>query len=183
MSAATPDAAARVLQSAKEAFGFVPNLIKEMCDHNPAVAQLYMAAMSSLEGGVLSPAEREGVVLTVSRYNDCHYCTKAHAASCVAAGVSPEDVNAINSGGLPGNERLRNLAQATRLLLDKRGWLDEEDWAMLRAKGITRAELYDIAAIAGIKSISNYINHVASTDVDQPILDTLYQQGVAGEEA
>ena len=45
----------------------------------------------------------------------------------VSSGLPQEEAETINSGGLPSDDRLRVLVQATRLLLDKRGWLDDED--------------------------------------------------------
>lgn len=155
-----------VEKTAKEAYGFVPNLVKEISDHNPAAARLYLATMTLLEEGTLTDPEREIVLFTVSRHNDCHYCTSAHGKLAVAAGLSPDTVRAVNSGDLPSDDRLRVLVQATRLMLDKRGWLDAEDLESLERKGVDRAELYEINALIGIKTFSNYVNHVAQTDVD-----------------
>jgi uncharacterized peroxidase-related enzyme len=152
---------------AREALGFVPNLIKELSEHNPAAAKLYLSTTGLLgEGGSLTTPEQEVVLLAVSRYNDCHYCTSVHGKKAVSAGLDRETVETVNSGGLPSDNRLRVLVQATRLMLDKRGWLDEEDLDSLQKKGVDRAELYEINALIGIKTFSNYVNHVAQTEVD-----------------
>src|SRR5215467_12239256 len=63
------------LAKVKAAFGFVPNLMAGIADTNPAVATGYLGASAALEGGVLSPAEKQVVMLAVSSFNDCHYCT------------------------------------------------------------------------------------------------------------
>jgi uncharacterized peroxidase-related enzyme len=155
-----------VQEAARDAVGFVPNLVKELSEHNPAAAQLYLKTVSLLEQVSLSDVEREVVFLTVSRYNDCHYCTSVHGKMAISSGLSRETVETVNSGGLPSDERLRVLVQATRLMLDKRGWLDEDDLDSLDTQGVTRAELYEINAIIGVKTFSNYVNHVAQTEVD-----------------
>jgi len=162
----TPPATQEVQETAREALGFLPNLVEELSEHNPAAAKLYLATTDLLEQGHLSDTEREVVFLTVSRYNDCHYCTSAHGKMAVSSGLSRETVDAINSGGLPSDDRLRALVQTTRLLLDKRGWLDDDDLDSLRAKGVDQADLFEINAIAGVKTFSNYVNHVAQTEVD-----------------
>jgi len=162
------DQATEVQNQAKQAFGFVPNLITEMTDHNPAVGAAYLSANGALEDGVLTPAEQQAVILAVSSYNDCHYCTKAHAAAGQQAGLSAETVNTINAGGLPDDERLQTLVQATRKVLGKRGWLSDTDLSDLEVDGIDRGELYEIVALVGAKTISNYINHIAGTEVDEP---------------
>ena len=155
-----------VRDSAKEEYGFLPNLLKEISEHNPAAAQSYLATMNLLKQGTLSAPERQTVLLAVSRYNDCHYCTSAHAQMGEAAGLDADTVDAINTGSLPEDERLRALVQATRLLLDKRGWLDDEDRESLREQGIDESTLHEINALIGVKTFSNFVNHVADTPVD-----------------
>jgi len=161
-----PSTTQEVQEAARETMGFLPNLIEELSEHNPAAARLYLATTDLIEDGHLTDSEREVVFLAVSRYNDCHYCTSIHGKKAIAAGLARETVDTINSGGLPSDDRLRVLVQATRLLLDKRGWLDDEDLDGLQAKGVGRAELFEINAIIGIKTFSNYVNHVAQTEVD-----------------
>jgi AhpD family alkylhydroperoxidase len=168
-TASQTDHAEQVHDKAEQALGFVPNLIKEITDENPAVADAYLTANGLLEeGGVLSPPEQQAVILAISSYNDCHYCTKAHAAAGQQAGLDPDTIATINEGGLPDDDRLKSLVRASRRILGKRGWLsdvDEEEFADL---GLGRPELYEIVALAGIKTISNYVNHIAGTEIDEP---------------
>ena len=163
------DRAEQVHGKAKQALGFVPNLIKEMTRENPAVGDAYLTAQGLLEeGGVLSPAEQQAVILAISSYNDCHYCTKAHAVAGQQAGLDAETTEIINEGGLPEDDRLRALVRASRRILGKRGWLSDGDEAEFADLGLERPELYEIIAIAGIKTMSNYVNHIAGTEVDAP---------------
>lgn len=165
-SSVSPEAAERVREQAREAYGFVPNLVDELLEHNPAAADLYLRTFSLVKEGVLSDAEREIVLLTVSRYNDCYYCTSVHQKRAVSVGLDRETVETVNNGGLPSENRLRVLVQATRLMLDKRGWLDDDDLDSLQNNGVGRADLYELNALIGIKTFSNYVNHVAQTQVD-----------------
>ena len=163
------DHAQQVHEKAEQALGFVPNLIAEMTQENPAVGDAYLTSQGIVEeGGVLSPAEQQAVILAVSSYNDCHYCTKAHAVAGQQAGLNANAVEAINAGGLPNDDRLRSLVQATRRILGKRGWLSDADETEFSDLGVERPELYEIVALAGIKTISNYVNHIAGTEIDEP---------------
>lgn len=153
-------------QTAKQAFGFVPNLIDEMATQNPAVAQTYLQANGTIEDGVLNPAEQQAVILTISAYNDCHYCTKAHAAVGQQAGLSKETISTILASGLPDDDRLAALARATRRIMGKRGWLNDDDLTELQSWGLDRDAIYEIVGLIGIKTMSNYINHIAGTEVD-----------------
>jgi AhpD family alkylhydroperoxidase len=163
------DHAEQVHEKAEQALGFVPNLIGELTQENPAVADAYLTSQGIVEeGGVLSPAEQQTVILAASSYNDCHYCTKAHAVAGQQAGLDAETVEAINEGGLPSDDRLKSLVRATRRILGKRGWLSDADEAEFADLGLERPELYEIVGLVGIKTISNYVNHIAGTEVDAP---------------
>ncbi len=163
------DHAEQVHDKAKQALGFVPNLITEMTKENPAVGDAYLTATGIVEeGGVLSSAEQQAVILAISSYNDCHYCTKAHAVAGKQAGLDAETVDTINEGGLPNDDRLKSLVRATRRILGKRGWLSDGDEAEFADLGLERPEFYEIVALVGIKTMSNYVNHIAETEVDEP---------------
>jgi len=163
------DHAQQVHEKAEQALGFVPNLVKEITKENPAVAEAYLTATGIVEeGGVLSGAEQQAVILAASSYNDCHYCTKAHAVAGQQAGLDAETVETINEGGLPSDDRLKSLVRATRRILGKRGWLSDADEAEFADLGLERPELYEIVGLVGIKTISNYVNHIAGTEVDAP---------------
>ncbi|WP_022836094.1 carboxymuconolactone decarboxylase family protein [Salisaeta longa] len=156
-----------IIRSAQEAFGFLPNLLQEMMEHNPAVARTYLTTMKAMEQGTMHPAERETVVLTISRYNDCHYCSAAHGKSCAMVGVPEADIEAVRTGQLPDDERLRDLVRATRLIMDKHGALSDDEKDDLRSRGISASDLYEITALIGIKTLSNFVNQTAQTTVDE----------------
>jgi len=161
--------AEEVREMAKQALGLVPNVITEITDENPAVGEAYLTGQGLLqEKGVLSPAEQQAVILAVSSHNNCHYCTKAHAVVGKQAGLDAETVETINAGGLPDDDRLRALVQATRRILTKNGWLNDVDEAEFEDLDLGRPELYEIIGLIGIKTISNYVNHIAETEVDEP---------------
>jgi len=171
-SVSSSSATEQVRALAKDFYGgFVPNQIKVLNEHSPAAARMYIATMDLVEQGELADEEREAVILAVSRYNDCHYCTRTHAFLGREAGLSQETIEAIHRGGLPADTRLRILVRVTRRLLDKRGWLDEEDLADLAAEGVGRTELYEINTLIGLKIFSNYVNHIAQTAVDDLVTE------------
>lgn len=165
-------------------FGFVPNLITELAE-SPAVAKAYLTATDILSSGSLSPKEQQAVQIAVATHNACHYCTAVHGGIGLKAGLSEDDIAAILSGEVPEDERLAALVAATRRVLDARGWLDANDVGALNARGVSKAELYEIIAFVGVKTITNYINHIAQTEIDEPFraLTDLpaYQQAIGAE--
>lgn len=154
-----------IFEAVKKRYGFVPNLIREM-SRNPAVARVYLEGQEALASGVLSPLEQQVVQLAVSAFNECDYCRAAHSLGSKMAGVPAAEIEAVRRGDLPTSPRLRSLVHAAWLVLDTRGSLGDDNVAALEAEGIGRAQLYEIVAIVGLKTISNYINHIAHTPID-----------------
>lgn len=165
-STATVSSVDKTLGQVERALGFVPNLLKEM-SASPATLKVYLSGQEALRGGALSASEQQAVQLAVSAANSCHYCQAVHEWLGRKVGLSLEDGTAIRKGGLPAAEWLAPVVRATRLLLEKKGWLTAGDLAALEQEGITKAKVYEIVAFIGLKTISNYINHIAHTPIDQ----------------
>ncbi|RMH31875.1 MAG: carboxymuconolactone decarboxylase family protein [Nitrospirae bacterium] len=159
-----------VLESVGRQLGFVPNVLKEM-SINPTVLHVYLKGQETLVRGQLTPKEQQAVQLMVSVFNDCQYCQAAHRWLGMQVGVSPSDVQALLAGGIPtGDPALAAVARATKLLLENKGWLDPEVLSTLASEGVDRARLYEIIALIGLKTISNYINHIAHTPIDESLM-------------
>ncbi len=156
---------ARILADIKNKIGFVPHLFEEM-NNNPATLLVYIKGQEALTHGSLTHREQQAVQLAVSTTNGCHYCRAAHQWLGRQAGIPSADLDAISAGNLPKDEPLAALVRATRMVLFRKGWLTTGDLEVLEQQGITRAKLYEIVAIIGLKTISNYVNHIAHTPID-----------------
>ncbi|MEM6456435.1 MAG: carboxymuconolactone decarboxylase family protein [Acidobacteriota bacterium] len=170
MSAKTITAEARqeAIDRAQSTYGFVPNLMQAMADGNPVTLHAYLDGSAVIGKGVLTHAEQQAVMLAISAYNSCHYCTAAHRTIGKGAGIDGDDLVRIDRGENPQDERLAALVIATRRLLDQRGFLDDDDQSELAELGVDRAQLYEIITIVGLKTITNYVNHLARTEIDPP---------------
>lgn len=164
-SAVSIDQAQQIRDAVEEKWGFVPNLVEQLVV-SPETARLYLEGSEIIAGGLLNEEEQNAVKLAVSTANGCTYCRSAHRALGGKAGTSAEDLERIDAGELPSDDRLAALVRATRLAMDKRGWLDAGDLERLEAEGIDRRRLYEIVSIIALKTISNYVNHIAHTAVD-----------------
>lgn len=156
-----------IFAAIEKKYGFVPNLIREMAK-SPAVARVYLGGQDAMTAASLPARDQQVVQLAVSVYNECEYCRAAHRVGAKMAGIAPADIGAIENGDLAQEPRVRALAAAAWLVLDMRGWLTAADLASLESGGIDRAQLYEIVALVGLKTISNYVNHIAHTAIDGP---------------
>lgn len=161
MSKTREDAIARV----KATFGMVPNMLAEMAD-SPMTVDIYMDGMAAMPTGTLTPAEQQAVILTISAFNGCDYCLAAHGMMARQTGLDSGAVAALKDGKAPDDARLGALCAATRQILEKRGWLDGADMAHWAAQGLDRGQLFEIVGLIGVKTISNYVNHMAHTRID-----------------
>jgi alkylhydroperoxidase family enzyme len=158
-----------VQQSARRAYGTVPNFLHVMNRDAAAPSAAYIAADEALMDGLLSPSAQQAVLLALAEHHNSRYDAVAHARLALDAGLSPATVNHLLAGQLPHDERLRALVEATRLTCDERGWLDADALERLRERGVSRGELYEIFALHGMKTFSSFVNHIVDPDLDSPL--------------
>ncbi|MBB6350003.1 carboxymuconolactone decarboxylase family protein [Nonomuraea muscovyensis] len=63
----------------------------------------------------------------------------------------------------PMLEAARRLTQA---MVARRGWVDDDEIEAFLAAGYTRRNVLDIVLGVGMKTLSNYTNHIAHTPLD-----------------
>ncbi len=62
--------------------------------------------------------------------------------------------------------RWRRYGRLTRAMVVQRGWVDEAEIEAFLAAGHTRRQVLDIVLGVGMKTLSNYTNHIACTPLD-----------------
>ncbi len=154
-----------IFAAVKEKFGFVPNLFRSL-SISPAVSEVYLKANMAMEGAAIPAREAQAVNLAVSTENGCKYCMAAHTAMCKMVGIPANEIELIKQNGLPEDSALASAVKAARLIMEKKGWLTEAELDELAKSGVDRAKIYEIIALIGIKTIANYVNHVAKTKID-----------------
>ncbi len=156
-----------LLDAAEAKFGFVPNVLKQMGE-SPAALEVYLGGQKALgtEGNRLTDEQRNYVQLATSQANGCNYCSAAHKAIGKMQGSDPAHLDAIAKGETIAEADGGAYVDATRLLMEKKGFLDGQDLARLQAQGINREAIYEIVASIAVKQVSNWVNHIAGTKVD-----------------
>lgn len=160
-----PEASRATLEATTKKYGFLPNLFGVLAE-SPTAVQSYAAINKALGQSALSPVEQQVVALTVSVTNDCAYCVGAH--STVAQMVHmPEDILAALREQRPLSDRKLNaLRTLVMSAMRHRGWVPEEDLEHFVAAGYTRQHVLDVITLLALKTLSNYVNHIAHTPLD-----------------
>lgn len=161
-----PEGARELLAGAKSNYGFVPNLLGVMATA-PALLKAYMTLARIYEESSLSTAERQAVLLTVSYENECEYCVAAHSMIAGMQKVPSDVVNAIRDGKPIADDKLEALRRFAASVVRSRGWPTQEDVRAFLGAGYGQQQVLEVVLGVGIKTLSNYTNHIAATPLDE----------------
>lgn len=164
-SQTAPPAARAFLDGAAAKFGFVPNLLGVMAN-SPQLLQAYLTLSELFGQTSLSPVEQQVVLLTVSKTNGCDYCVAAHCKLAKMAKVPEQVIAGILEGRAIDDGKLAALSSVTTQLVSTRGWPEENAVQGFLKAGYTSAQLLEVVLGVGMKTLSNYTNHLAHTPVD-----------------
>lgn len=160
-----PEASRATLEATAKKYGFIPNLFGVLAE-SPTAVQAYAAINRALEQSALSPVEQQVVALTVSATNDCAYCMGAHSAVAQMVRISEDVLAALRDQRPLSDGKLNVLRTLVLSILDHRGWVPDEDLENFVAAGYTQRHLLDVLTIVSLKTLSNYVNHIAHTPLD-----------------
>lgn len=160
-----PEAAKPLLQGAKSAYSFVPNLLGTMAEA-PALLEGYMTLARIFNKSDLSETERQIVLMTNNRLNGCQYCMAAHTSISQGAGVPADVIEALRNGTAIADSKLEALRQFAIAVNESRGWVNQDDLDGLLDAGYTQQTVLEVILGTSLKVISNYTNHIAETEVD-----------------
>jgi uncharacterized peroxidase-related enzyme len=164
------DASKPLLAAVQKQLGVVPNLMK-LVGHSPAALEGYLSLSGALGKGKLTAPLRERIALTVADYNGCDYCLSAHDyLGRNVAKVSGAELEAARSARSE-DARTEAALQFALRVAQSRGRVSDAELAALRLAGFDEASIIEIVANVAVNVLTNYINNVAQTDIDFPVLN------------
>jgi len=155
------------LESAQQAYGTIPNLYRGFAT-NPATLKIYLAFNENLQNfGSLSAIEQQVVYLTASAENGCNYCVGAHSVIADMSDVPEQIVSELRDQKELSDAKLNVLREITLAIMEKQGWLEEQDIMRFQQAGFEQVHLLEVITIVAQKTLSNYFNHIAQTPLDE----------------
>ena len=156
-----------LLQTAQNEMGMIPNMYAGMAN-NPALLEGYISAYKSFRANSgFSSQEQEVIFLSVAYENNCDYCMAAHSFVADNWSKVPESItNAIRNNANIEDEKLKALSLFSRQMTVKRGLPSNDDVQNFLDAGYTEKDILGVIAGIGVKTMSNYFNHVSNTPVD-----------------
>jgi len=82
------------------------------------------------------------------------------------AGLSHDDVSAVQSGGKLSDPRQEALRAFTTLVVEKRSWASEADIQVFLEAGYTKAQVLEVVIGVAVKTITNYVNHMTKPELN-----------------
>ncbi len=162
--------AAELLGAVKAGMGTVPNLTKVMANQ-PAVLDVFLGMGQALSKGNLDAKTREAIALTVASANTCDYCASAHSAISQSLKVEQSEID-LRLKGQSADPKLTALLTFANAMVDKKGLVSDADLAAVREAGYNDGDIAEITANVAANIFTNYINHVAQTEIDFPVVTT-----------
>lgn len=166
-----PERSAATLREVQEQLGFIPNLYATLAE-SPTALDAYRSLDGLIRKSSLSALERELVILTVSVYHRCHYCVAAHTAVARMQELPEDVVEAIREERPIADEKLQALRRFATTVVDERGWVPQDELQAFLDAGYTRAQVLEVLVVIAYKTISNYLNHMAQTPLDEAFRET-----------
>lgn len=166
---AAPSASRPMLEAVKKQLGVAPNLFR-MVATSPAALEGYLGLAAALSRGALPAATRERIALAVAEINGCDYCLSAHAyLGKNLAKLDDAEITANRSGASndpQADAAVRFAAKVTKA----RGHVSDADLRAVTAAGYDDAQIIEIVQHVALNTWTNYINSVAATDIDFPVV-------------
>jgi uncharacterized peroxidase-related enzyme len=153
----------------KRRLGATPNMTRAMAN-SPALLAGYLDLAGALNRGVLTPATRERIALTVAQSNTCTYCLSAHSYLAEhVAHLDADDIAAARKGTATDPKTAAILAFAAAVN-EGRGTVADSEIDMARTAGITDEELAEIIGHVALNVLTNSFNKAAAVDIDFPVV-------------
>jgi uncharacterized peroxidase-related enzyme len=157
---------ASALAAVKAKLGTVPNLFSTLA-HAPAALHFCVQGSEALGQGAFTAKQRELIALVVADANACGYCLAAHTAIGGLLGLKAADMEAARSAQA-ASARDAALLTLARRIVETRGNLEPTDLDLARSRGLSDADILETVAVVALNIFSNYVNHIAGTEVDFP---------------
>lgn len=157
-----------LLDGVQKGLGVTPNMFRVAAQSSPVLEAL-TSMFGAASKGHLNAKTREAIALTVSEIDACDYCLSAHSLLGKGAGLGEGDLDKAREAGADDARLAATLAFA-ETITEKRGRVSDQDMAAVRRAGLGDAEILDVVANVALTTFTNYLNEVAKTEIDFPVV-------------
>lgn len=161
-----PDKSKPLLDKSKNDFGMIPNLHGVMAE-SPAVLSAYQTLHDLALSTRFSDSEKTVIWQTVNIEHNCHYCLPVHSAIARTMKVPETIDDALRNHEDLDDASLNALRDFTQAVIRQRGRVKDQLPAFYQV-GYQKQHVLEVILSVSQKVMSNYINHITDTPLDQP---------------
>ncbi len=164
-----PMASRSLLEAVKKQLGVVPNLFR-LVANSPAALEGYLGLSGALAKGKLAAPTRERIALAVAEINGCGYCLAAHTYLGKNLAKLDDAEIMANRNGASNDPKADAAVRFATKVATARGHVSDEDVRAIKGAGYDDAQVIEIVQHVALNTWTNYINEVAKTDIDFPVV-------------
>ena len=173
-----PEASKPILEAVKGKLGFVPNLMATMSE-SPVMVESYLTMMGLFDKTNLSPTEREIILMTNNRLNNCSYCMAAHSTVAKIAQVDDSVIEALRSGSQINDPKLEALRTFAEIIHQTHGRPTDAQVQAFLAAGYTKETILEVIVGTSLKVLSNYTTPITTPRIDDAFAPMAWNPNVA----
>jgi AhpD family alkylhydroperoxidase len=157
------------LNTVRKSLGRVPNQLRAIAA-SPAALQGYLAVNRSLATAVLDAKTQKRIALAVAEYNRCDYCLSAQTYLGRHLAALDDAELAANRHGTSNDLSAEAAVRLAAQIVRARGHITDAQLDAARAAGYGDAEIVEIVLTVALNTFTNYLNEVAQTEIDFPLV-------------
>ena len=161
-----PESSKPLLEKSQKAYGMIPGLHGVLAGA-PKVLEAYQTLHELFVNSSFNNEELTVVWQTINVEHSCHYCVPAHTGIAKMMKVDDAITEALRNETPLENSKLEALRNMTLTIVRNRGHVTQEDLNAFYAAGYEERQVLEIILGLSQKTISNYVNHIANTPVDE----------------
>jgi alkylhydroperoxidase family enzyme len=161
-----PEGSKALLEKSQKAYGMIPGLHGVLAGA-PGILEAYQTLHELFVDSSFNNEELTVVWQTINVEHACHYCVPAHTGIAKMMKVDDAITEALRNEMPLENPKLEALRTMTLSIVRNRGHVTEEELNTFYAAGYEERQLLEIILGLSQKTISNYVNHIANTPVDE----------------
>ncbi|WP_432411742.1 carboxymuconolactone decarboxylase family protein [Rasiella sp. SM2506] len=161
-----PEESKQLLEKSQKAYGMIPGLHGVLAGA-PGALEAYQTLHELFVNSSFNNEELTVVWQTINVEHECHYCVPAHTGIAKMMKVDDAITEALRNETSLANPKLEALRTMTLTIVRNRGHVTPENLTTFYAAGYGERQLLEIILGLSQKTISNYVNHIANTPVDE----------------
>lgn len=154
-----------------EQLGRVSNFLRTVAN-SPAALEGYLGLSSSLNKGTLPPDIARRIALAIAEFNGSDYSLSSNIHLARTTEKLCDAEITANRNGYSNNPKAEAAVRFALAVARARGHVSREQFDALIVSGYGHGQAVEIVHHVALAILSNYLNQVAGTEIDFPVVHT-----------